>query len=297
MITTNEKKFFKSTSKLKNFLSKSSDDIIELLRILDHPKRFEILIFLLEGKTKPFSELLDEFSVQKSALANHLSILVEKGFLIRKEKGFYQISYEGFLLLDNLAQSFIQTKFREQERLVNLLTLVGSKIEYISDEDLIMGLQKLDELVKVVSLPPLRVISFHAQDSETPEDDAWKMLENYAKPKGLFDLPHLHQIYGFNNPNPTKNKKTYGYEFWLTIPDDYEVELDLNIKTHPGGLYGVLSVRGVQNITNSWHKLLEIIKGSSYKAILDQVCFEHHVDPYNTNHESLLLDLYLPIEE
>ena len=154
-----------------------------------------------------------------------------------------------------------------------------------------MGLQRLDELVKVVSLPPLRVISFHAQDSETPEDDAWKMLESYAKPKGLFDYPHLHQIYGFNNPNPTKDKKTYGYEFWLTITDNYEVEPDLHIKNHQGGLYGVLSVRGVQNITNQWHKLLEIIKGSSYKALLDQVCFEHHINPYNTSHETLLLDL------
>ena len=160
-----------------------------------------------------------------------------------------------------------------------------------------MGLQKLEELVKIVNLPPLRVLSFHATESETPEDDAWKMLEAYAKQKGLFDLPHLHQIYGFNNPNPSKDRKTYGYEFWLTIPDDYEVEPGMVIKTHSGGLYGVLSVRGVQNITQAWHNLVDIIEKSSYKVLLDQNCFEHHVDPYQTDHEHLLLDLYLPIKE
>ena len=297
MINKSDKKYFGSTPKLKTFLEKSSDDIIELLRILDHPKRFEILVSLINGDKKTFSELIEELNIQKSALANHLKILVENGLLIKKEKGLYQISFEGFLFLDNIVQGFIQTKFREQERLVNLLTIIGSKIEYISEEELIMGLQKLDELVKIVNLPPLKVLSFHAQDSETPEDDAWKLLEAYAKPKGLFDLPHLHQIYGFNNPNPSKNKKTYGYEYWLTIPEDFEVEQDLVIKNHPGGLYGVISVRGVQNITSSWQKLLEIIEKSSYNALIDQNCFEHHIDPYQTSHESLLLDLYLPIDE
>ena len=297
MINNSSSKIFVSTLKLKMFLEKSSDDIIELLRILDHPKRFEILVFLLEGHVSSFSDLLKEFELQKSALANHLSILVDKGLVIKKEKGMYQISFEGYSLINNIAQGFIQTKFREQERIVNLLKLTNSKIEYISDEELIMGLQKLDELVKIVRLPNLRVISFHALNSITPEDEAWNMVETYAKSRGLFDLPHLHQIYGFNNPNPTKNNKTYGYEFWLTIPEDYDVEPGLTIKTHPGGLYGVLSVRGVQNISESWHKLLEIIRQSPYKEILDQNCFEHHVDPYNAQHDSLLLDLYLPIEE
>ena len=87
MISNSPPKLFKSTMKLKKFLEKSSDDIIELLRILDHPKRFEILIFLLEGHVSSFSDLLKEFELQKSALANHLSILVDKGLVIKKEKG------------------------------------------------------------------------------------------------------------------------------------------------------------------------------------------------------------------
>ena len=79
MINNTGTKFFQSTLKLQKFLEKSSDDIVDLLRILDHPRRFDILVYLLDGHIKSFSEILEESEIQKSALANHLSILIEKG--------------------------------------------------------------------------------------------------------------------------------------------------------------------------------------------------------------------------
>jgi hypothetical protein len=50
--------------------------------------------------------------------------------------------------------------------------------------------------VKIVQLPPFRAASFHVEESETPERDAW------AQPHGLFDSPTVHQVYGRNNPPP-----------------------------------------------------------------------------------------------
>jgi DNA gyrase inhibitor GyrI/predicted transcriptional regulator len=288
---------FGTKMRLQKFLESSSDDIIELLRCLDHPKRFEIMISMLNGKPLAFGDLLEEIELQKSALANHLSILCDKGLLLKKEKGIYQITFEAHTLLESIAQSFMQSKFREQERIINLLSMVGKTVEYVSEEDLIMGKKNLEELVKIVKLPPMRVVSFHVKNSASPETEAWKKLEPWAKPKGLFDAPHTYQIFGFNNPNPTEEDEKYGYEFWVTIPDDFEVDKELKVKNHNGGLFAVMSCRGVANITNIWIKLAEIIENSSYSISQSEQWLEHHIDPYITEHELLLLDLYAPIEE
>ncbi|MHA1984732.1 MAG: ArsR family transcriptional regulator, partial [Candidatus Hodarchaeales archaeon] len=89
MFDNTRKNPFGTKMKLQKFLETSSDDIIELLRCLDHPKRFEIVLGMLNGKSQTFGYLLEETDLQKSALANHLSILCDKGLLIKKEKGIY----------------------------------------------------------------------------------------------------------------------------------------------------------------------------------------------------------------
>ncbi|MHA1991387.1 MAG: effector binding domain-containing protein [Candidatus Hodarchaeales archaeon] len=297
MFENTKKNPFGTKMRLQKFLESSSDDIIELLRCLDHPKRFELVIHMLNGKPETFGELLEETDLQKSALANHLSILCDKGLLNKKEKGIYQITFEAYTLLESIAQSFMQSKFREQERIINLLSMVGKTVEYVSEEDLIMGKKNLEELVKIVKLPAMRVVSFHVKDSKSPEIEAWEKLESWAKPKGLFDAPHIYQIFGFNNPNPTKENDKYGYEFWMTIPDDFELEKGLEVKNHDGGLFAVMSCRGAANITDTWMKLIEIIENSSYSRVPHVQWLEHHVDPYITDPEIFLLDLYAPIEE
>ncbi|MFW9992600.1 MAG: effector binding domain-containing protein [Candidatus Odinarchaeota archaeon] len=280
---------------------KSIDGMIDLIRTLDHPKRLEILAMMVDGKKKTFGELLEVTGLQKSALSNHLSSLVDKNLLEKVEKGLYRISLDGEDLLENLAQSFLNAKIREQQKLVSLLETIGRKPVYVDVEEFTMDKKTSKQLMKIVKLPPTKVVSFQVigKGIGTPEPLAWQKLEEWAKPKGLLDSPGKHQIFGFNNPCPPviDENTEYGYELWLTIPDDFEVEENITVKDFAGGLYGVMSCRGVQEMGKSWTNLAKAIEKSGYKPEKTRTWLEHHIDPTITDGNEILFDLYAPISE
>ncbi|NHJ02835.1 MAG: ArsR family transcriptional regulator [Candidatus Heimdallarchaeota archaeon] len=286
---------FTSKAKLREFMLQSLDGILDLLNSLAHPRRMELLLYMLGGRPISFKELQEQIDLQKSALAHHLSVLVDKSLVEKTEKGVYQITLDGDDLLERIAHSFLEAKFREQARLEQLLQMIGKTSPYPDIEVTPMVQEK--EVLKIVRLPPLRVISIHAQDSESPELDAWGRLEAWAKPKGLFDRPDKHQIYGFNNPNPTKDNPRYGYEFWITIDDDFQVDADLPVKSFDGGLYAVMTCRGAENIGPTWSKLVKRVEASKYRLVKTHQWLEHHINPHNMDPNTFVLDLYAPIAD
>ncbi|MHA2363467.1 MAG: effector binding domain-containing protein [Candidatus Hodarchaeales archaeon] len=293
MVDSPTQELFGSKMKLKKFLMQSKEEIADLLRTIDNPKRLEILSLMIDGATITFRELLEETDLQKSALANHLSSLTDKNLIEKYEKGVYQITLDGTGLLERIAQSYLEGKLREQERLERLLRMLGEKPQHKYKEEKLM---ETDNKAKIVQLQSMRIVSFHVTESETPENESWKKLEAWAKPKGLFDNPTKNIIYGFNNPDPTKESKTYGYEFWITLDEDFEVDEEITIKTFSGGLYAVMACRGVENISPTWKKLVDWIKNSKYQFAKHQ-WLEHHIDPNITDHNKILFDLYAPIKE
>lgn len=286
---------FNSKSKLREFLDHSHEGILDLMNTLAHPKRLEMLIAMLGGTNITFKDLQHKTELQKSALSHHLSVLVDKSLIEKKEKGLYQITIDGDDLLERIAHSYLESKLREQQRLEQLLKLIGKTNPYNNQGVITMGKEK--EILKIVKLPKLRVVSFHSKDSKSPEPEAWSKLENWAKPKGMFNRPEIHQIYGFNNPNPTKEQPLYGYEFWITVDDDFEVESELTVKTFDGGLYAVMSCSGVESIAPTWAKLVERVTDSEYKLVKTHQWLERHVDPHNTELTTFVLDLYAPVAE
>ena len=142
------KNSFGSKMKIKNFLLNSGEAINDLLRVIDNPKRFEILVHLLDTKEHSFSNLMEETSLQKSALSNHLATLSDKNLIDKKSRGFYQISFFGEALLERLTTTFIQAKVREQEKLVHLFNLIGKKMEYI-DEETLMSQEISNKILKI----------------------------------------------------------------------------------------------------------------------------------------------------
>ena len=237
-----------SKDKLKKFILHSIDNIIDFLRTVDHPKRLEILALLCNNEVLSFHDLTEETQLHKSALSNHLAVLIDQDLVQKSEKGIYHITATGTDLLEKITKSYINARLREQEQLVYLFELIGRKMDYLS-EDMFMTSAEIKPVLKIVRLPAMLVVSFHCKDSESPETEAKHLLTQWAKPKGLFADPCQYQVYGFNNPSPTKEKKTYGYELWMSVPDDYELEKDLSIKNFSGGLYAVMSCRGVSSIT------------------------------------------------
>ncbi|MFC1587840.1 effector binding domain-containing protein [Planctomycetota bacterium] len=165
-----------------------------------------------------------------------------------------------------------------------------------------------DGFVKFVELLPMQVVSFHVKESETPEEDAWKLLEAWAKPQMLFDNPSLHQVFGFNNPIPKEGDTLRGYEFWLTVPEGVSVNTEgVRTKQFAGGHYAVTAVKGVQNILAVCTKLYHWIKEHEkyklgYPPGYDfengpSLELEHNLNPSAADPANMLLDYYLPVTE
>ncbi|UCH32327.1 MAG: GyrI-like domain-containing protein [Candidatus Bathyarchaeota archaeon] len=130
-----------------------------------------------------------------------------------------------------------------------------------------------NDFIKIVHLPPMRVLSFHSLGEHLgdPEDKAGREMFAWAKPRGLLDDPKKHQVFGFNNPDPPMNKeggpepnKPYGYEFWITVDEDFAAESDMNIKTVDGGMYAVITCRveSPAEIGRAWGSLIQWIQKS-----------------------------------
>jgi DNA gyrase inhibitor GyrI/predicted transcriptional regulator len=289
-----KKETFDSRIELQKFMKKSIDGILELLKTLDHPTRLEMMISMIGGDTTTFKELSELTELQKSAVAHHLSVLVDRGMIEKKQKGVYQITIDGEDLLERIAESYIEAKIREQKRLDRLLYSIGKSSIRIDEG----YLRKVNEMkIKTIKLPKMRVVSFHVKESQTPEEEAFNLLKAWAEPQGLFKKPDNHQVYGFNNPNPSKENPAYGYEFWITVDEDFAVDKSQSVKTFEGGLYAVKTCKGVENIAPTWGELVKIIEESDYNPTKTHQWLEHHLTPQVSNPNELLLELYAPISE
>jgi DNA gyrase inhibitor GyrI len=159
------------------------------------------------------------------------------------------------------------------------------------------GVKELD--VQIVRLAPMRVAAFLGFGSE-PEMQAWARLEAWAKPKGFFDQPDQHRIFGFNNPDPAPGSPNYGYEFWIEIGRQVEAEGEMEIKTIPGNLYAVTrcdaSAAPGEIIPAAWQKLVEWREASAYRQANHQ-WLEQHLEPLKMMDGQLVLNLFLPVSE
>jgi len=152
--------------------------------------------------------------------------------------------------------------------------------------------------VRIVRLDPLRVASVYAFGRQ-PEEEAWRKLDTWAKPKGFLDDSIHHRIFGFNNPGPSPETPDYGYELWITVGLQVEPEGEIRILGFAGGLYAVTRC-DVQDqdpyeaIPAAWKKLRSWRENSKYKNASHQ-WLEEHVRPEGTSAHRWILDLYLPI--
>lgn len=156
-------------------------------------------------------------------------------------------------------------------------------------------MEELD--VRISTLEPMRVVSFHAI-GPSPELDAAAKLLTWAKPKGYLDNRKKHRIFGFNSPNPSVGSPNYGYEFWIQIESDTEVEKEVMVIDFEGGLYAITRSYGIENITATWMKLAEWVENNSKYRYGIQQMLEEHVGPFPFEvSEDFILDLYCSIEE
>lgn len=162
-------------------------------------------------------------------------------------------------------------------------------------------------IIKIVQLPPMRVVSFHQKDSEAPELEAFSKLQQWANPLGLLENPTKHQVFGFNNPIPMPESTLRGYELWITIPEDFTVGDEVVTKRFDGGLYAVVTIKGVENIGPVCAGFYQwIMENERYQLgyppdydydTSPSLELEHHITPQVTGEKDILIDYYMPIAE
>jgi len=153
--------------------------------------------------------------------------------------------------------------------------------------------------IRIIYLPAMRVASFYAFSS-SPETEAWEKMITWAKAHSCWHEPPATRIFGFNNPDPSAGSPNYGYEFWLTIGPDMQLDNETAAKDFSGGKYGVLRCAVSGNpwdiIPASWGMLVKWLESSHYKHGNHQ-WLEEHLTRLESNDKGFILDLYIPITE
>lgn len=95
--------------------------------------------------------------------------------------------------------------------------------------------------VRILLLPPMTVAAFHYVGAD-PEDHVGEMASRFVQESRLYEVKPDSRMFGFNHPNPSPDKPHYGYENWVTIPEDMEVPAPGVKKHFPGGLYAAHAI-------------------------------------------------------
>jgi DNA gyrase inhibitor GyrI len=146
--------------------------------------------------------------------------------------------------------------------------------------------------VRLIHLMPMKVAWYRAE-SASPEVDAWNVLMKWVEEKRLDKLATT-RFFGFNNPCPTEGNPVYGYEVWMTIPENIDVTGEIGTKKFDGGDYAVISSY-LHNITERWHRLYKWTEENGYDMAEHQ-WLEETISPIKPPSEKMQLDLYCPIK-
>lgn len=176
-----------------------------------------------------------------------------------------------------------------------------------SMEDLNHADEMLSKLknVRIVYLPPATVAASHYIGSE-PENHAGEALDRFIRENNLTGKKPDLRVYGFNNPNPSGANAEYGYEFWVTIPEDMEVLPPLEKKHFGGGLYAAHCIK--MGDFHEWMPFYNWLKSSPEYEIDPREplsmggCMEEHINAYSyyckTKEDAkfIQLDLLTPVK-
>lgn len=193
-------------------------------------------------------------------------------------------------------------------KIVDALSVTKNNFEEEkSMRDLNKANVNLSELkdVRIVYLPPSTVLASHFI-GENPEERSAIPLDQFVKETNLCKTkPDLRQ-YGFNYPNPSDGHP-YGYERWVTIPDEMEIPKQFAKKYFKGGLYAAHMIP--IGAFEEWGWLFKWVEQSDKYEVNPgdpecmSGCLEEHLNyvnyvrrPVNELYD-LQLDLLIPIKE
>lgn len=101
---------------LKLELMANYERILPIIKAIANEKRFLILVLILDGP-KSFQYLLDTTKLQKTALSNHLTQLIESKLIEKPDFGRYQLLIDGKNYIRNIYQTWNNSILNQEKRL------------------------------------------------------------------------------------------------------------------------------------------------------------------------------------
>lgn len=156
--------------------------------------------------------------------------------------------------------------------------------------------------VRLERLSAMRAAHVHSF-SESPEEDAWRKIETWARSIGLFEESLGTRVFG-RNTYPTTEPEPHGYEFFLTVSYDVELEDGIDVLEIPHGLYAVLRVESLDNLGEAWERMWNWIGESEHEHVGWRKgehgwCdgFEENLTPLEKDPEKWVFDLWVKLRE
>ncbi len=151
------------------------------------------------------------------------------------------------------------------------------------------------ETIREVVVPAMTVARFHGY-GQSPEDIAFEKMKEWMQGAGI--SPDSVRIFGFNNPNPEPGSESYGYDFWVELPEGSPpraAAASVETKQFDGGRYAALHHDGPPDgISATWKRLVAEVAKSIYEHAHHQWLEEHYID-FAREGEVLSLDCLAPI--
>ncbi|MHC1750892.1 MAG: effector binding domain-containing protein [Cellulosilyticaceae bacterium] len=149
--------------------------------------------------------------------------------------------------LDTSIQLKTHFDLLDEKELISLSNALHLSKHKLKEEHLMSDLNTANESlgkninVRMVLLPPCTVASYHYV-GENPEEIVGEVMNKFIRESKLYEIKPDARLFGFNHPNPSQFREHYGYEDWVTIPDNMDVPEPLVKKKFKGGLYAAHTI-------------------------------------------------------
>jgi len=211
-------------------------------------------IVLLRKLKMPIADIeqifiADDFHVAIDTLSSHLENLKRDSAIFHALIGYIERLISHVKEARNLEQLFSYTEVPN--------AFIDSKPSIpqikLSEREIFIMSERLNN-VRIVRLPAMAVAS-HCAVSATPEADCAKTFDPFVLGNNLRERSGF-RSFGFNNPDPSEDSPEYGYETWVTIPEDFNVPAPFVKKQFDGGLFASISAN-LNEIGERWAALYE----------------------------------------
>lgn len=151
----------------------------------------------------------------------------------------------------------------------------------------------IDPKIKVLKELPIMRVAYYSYVGESPEREAWKVLIEWGKENGIIGKDYGYRLFGYDLPGKKPEDKIYGYETWITVPEETEESGLIKIKVVQGGLYAVTNCR-LYDIVKAWQNFAKWLGIAAYEYGEHQ-WLEEHISPLEKWNDNVKIDLYMPI--